>query len=85
MITSWNASATRIFGYSAEEIIGQNIRVLIPEERKAEEDEILARLRRGELIEHYETVRIAKDRRPIDVSLSISPVRDHAGRIVGAS
>ena len=85
MITSWNASAARIFGYSAEEIIGQNIRVLIPEERQAEEDEILARLRRGELIEHYETVRIAKDGRPIDVSLSISPVRDQAGRIVGAS
>ena len=84
-ITSWNASAARIFGYAAEEIIGQNIRVLIPEERQAEEDEILARLRRGELIEHYETVRIAKDGRPIDVSLSISPVRDRTGRIVGAS
>jgi PAS domain S-box-containing protein len=85
MITSWNASAARIFGYTAEEIIGQSIRVLIPEGRQAEEDEILARLRRGELIEHYETVRIAKDGRLIDVSLSISPVRDHAGRIVGAS
>jgi PAS domain S-box-containing protein len=84
-ITSWNASAARIFGYAAEEIIGQNIRVLIPEERQAEEDEILARLRRGELIEHYETVRIAKDGRAIDVSLSISPIRDSAGRIVGAS
>ena len=85
VITSWNASAARIFGYAAEEIIGQNIRVLIPKERQTEEDEILARLRRGELIEHYETVRIAKDGRPIDVSLSISPVRDHGGRIVGAS
>ena len=85
VITSWNASAARIFGYAAEEIVGKNIRVLIPEERQAEEDEILARLRRGEFIEHYETVRVTKDGRLIDVSLSISPVRDQAGRIVGAS
>jgi PAS domain S-box-containing protein len=84
-IRSWNASAERIFGYSAEEIVGRNIRLLIPDDRQDEEDEILARLRRGEYIEHYETVRIAKDGRLLDVSLSISPIRDASGRIVGAS
>ena len=84
-VTSWNASAERIFGYTPEEIVGANIRTLIPEDRQAEEDEILARLRRGEYIEHYETVRVAKDGSLIEVSLSISPVRDHAGQIVGAS
>ena len=80
-IRSWNASAERIFGYSAEEIVGANIRMLIPDERQAEEDEILARLRRGEYIEHYETVRLTKDGRRIEVSLSISPIRDTSGRI----
>ena len=84
-ITSWNASAERIFGYTAEEIVGTNVRRLIPDDRQAEEDDILARLHRGEFIEHYETVRVAKDGHLIDVSLSISPVRDQAGRIVGAS
>ena len=85
VITSWNASAERIFGYSAEEMVGANIRLLIPDERQAEEDEILARLRKGEYIDHYETVRLTKDGRPLDVSLSISPIRDQSGRIIGAS
>ena len=84
-ITSWNVSAERMFGYSAVEIVGQNVRRLIPPERQAEEDEILEKLRAGVQIEHYETVRLTKDGRRIDVSLSISPVKDSAGRIVGAS
>src|SRR3954452_22175711 len=66
-IRTWNASAERIFGYTAEEMVGQNIRLLIPDERQAEEDDILARLRRGEYIEHYETVRVTKDGRSLDV------------------
>src|SRR6476659_4806341 len=84
-IRSWNASAERIFGYTAEEMVGRNIRLLIPDERQAEEDEILARLRKGDYIEHYETIRLTKDGRPLEVSLSISPIRDASGRITGAS
>jgi PAS domain S-box-containing protein len=85
-IISWNAAATRLFGYSAEEMIGAPITVLVPpEELEHEETRILPRIRRGERIDHYETVRIAKNGRRIDVSLSVSPVRDEQGRIVGAS
>src|SRR3954454_11658131 len=84
-IRSWNASAQRMFGYTAEEMVGRSIRLLIPDERQAEEDEILAKLRRGDYIEHYETVRITKDGRPLEVSLSISPITDSSGRITGAS
>src|SRR4029077_4916300 len=84
-ITSWNASAERIFGYTAGEIVGSNVRRLIPEDLRAEEDDILAKLRAGVLIEHYETVRLTTDGRRLDVSLSISPVKDGEGRIVGAS
>jgi len=85
VITSWNASAERIFGYTADEIVGRNIRLLIPEDRQAEEDDILAKLRAGRFIEHYETVRLTKDGTRLDVSLSISPVKDETGTIVGAS
>jgi PAS domain S-box-containing protein len=85
IITSWNAAAGHLFGYSADEVVGKPIRLLIPAERQAEEDAILARLRRGERIEHFETVRIAKDGRHVDVSVTISPLRNTAGVIVGAS
>ena len=85
VITSWNKSAERIFGYSAEEAIGQHITLVIPPERHAEESEILNRVRRGERVDHFQTVRRAKDGRLLDVSLTISPVRDPSGRVIGAS
>jgi PAS domain S-box-containing protein len=84
-IQSFNGAAERMFGYTAAEIIGKSVLMLIPPERQAEEQDILSRLRRGERIDHYETVRIAKDGRRLDVSLTVSPVRDGSGRIVGAS
>jgi PAS domain S-box-containing protein len=84
-ITSWNAGASRIFGYDASEMIGAPILRIIPRELHGEEKEILARLRRGERIEHYETVRVAKDGRRVDVSLTVSPLRDRSGKVVGAS
>jgi PAS domain S-box-containing protein len=84
-ITSWNAGATRIFGYQADEMIGQSITRVIPPELQQEEDEILAKLRRGEHIDHYETVRIAKDGRRLDISLSVSPLLDKTGLVIGAS
>jgi PAS domain S-box-containing protein len=85
IITSWNRGAERLFGYTPEEAIGRPVTILIPPDRLDEETMILARLRRGERIEHFETVRVAKDGRLIDISISISPVRDEAGTIVGAS
>jgi PAS domain S-box-containing protein len=84
-ITSWNAGATRIFGYLPEEMIGQPIIRIIPEELRQEEDEILSKLRRGERIDHFETVRVGKDGRRVDISLTVSPLRDRNGVIVGAS
>ena len=85
VITSWNKSAERIFGYSPEEAIGQHITLIIPTERHAEESDILARVRRGERVDHFHTVRRRKDGSLLDVSLTISPVRDSSGRVVGAS
>ena len=84
-ITSWNASAARIFGFTADEMVGQSIRRLIPDELQAEEDEILAQLRAGRFIDHFETVRLTKDGRRLDVSLSISPIRNSAGEVIGAA
>ncbi|MGC1650902.1 MAG: PAS domain S-box protein [Candidatus Sulfotelmatobacter sp.] len=85
IIKTWNTGAEHIFGYSAKEAIGQHITLVIPPDRRAEEDDILARLRRGERIDHFQTVRRRKDGTLLDVSLTISPVRDTSGRIIGAS
>jgi PAS domain S-box-containing protein len=85
VIRSWNAGAQRLFGYTAEEAIGQSILMLLPDDRKEEEAGILARLRAGERIDHFESIRVTKDHRLINVSLTISPVRDPTGRIIGAS
>lgn len=85
IITSWNRGAERLFGYTAEEAVGQSITILFPPHRLHEEAGILERIRRGEPIDHYETVRRRKDGTLVDVSLSISPVRDADGRIVGIS
>ena len=84
-ITSWNQSAERLFGYKAEEAIGQHITLIVPWERRSEEEDILRRLARGERVEHFETVRRRKDGTYLDVSLTISPIRDAAGRVIGAS
>ena len=84
-ITSWNKSAERIFGYTPQEAIGRHITLIIPLERHAEESDILDRLRRGERVDHFHTVRRRKDGSLLDVSLTISPVRDSSGRVIGAS
>lgn len=85
VIRTWNAGAERIFGYEAVEAIGRPITLIIPTELLDEEQEILARLSQGQRIDHYETVRMAKDGRRIDVSLTVSPIRDAGGRVIGAS
>src|SRR5260370_28026964 len=85
IITSWNSSAERIFGYSEQEVLGKPIALIIPPELQPEELEILRRLRAGERIDHFETVRVAKGGKRILVSLTISPVKDSSGRIECAS
>jgi PAS domain S-box-containing protein len=85
VITSWNRAAERVFGYAAHEVVGRPITILIPEERGDEEKRILAKIHRGEHIDHYETKRIRKDGRIIDVSITISPVKNEYGEIIGAS
>ncbi|MBB5281837.1 PAS domain S-box protein [Pacificimonas flava] len=85
IITSWNAGAERLFGYAPEEAIGKSIRIIIPEDRLSEEDMILGKLRNGERIEHFETVRRHKDGTLIEISVTVSPVRDAHGIVIGAS
>jgi PAS domain S-box-containing protein len=84
-ITSWNSAAERLFGFSAVEAIGQSMQMLIPPERAHEEPEILGRIAQGERIDHFETVRVAKDGRRVDVSATISPIHDSRGQVIGAS
>jgi PAS domain S-box-containing protein len=85
IVQTWNRGAERMLGYTADEMIGRSIRTIIPPERQNEEDEVLARIRRGESIDHYETIRMRKDGSLIEVSLSVSPVRAPSGEIIGAS
>jgi PAS domain S-box-containing protein len=85
IVMSWNGGAERIFGYLAEEMIGQPITILIPSDRQKEEEAIMERIRSGERIEHYETVRQCKHEGLIDISLTVSPVRNAQGTIIGAS
>jgi PAS domain S-box-containing protein len=85
IITSWNAAATRLFGYSPEEMIGASILKLIPEDLQSDEKTIMASIRAGRRVEHFETVRVTKTGQLIDVSLTISPVRDEHGKVIGAS
>ena len=85
VITSWNYGAEHIFGYTAEEMIGTSIMRLIPPDRQTEEQEILSRIRRGERVDHFETIRLAKDGRQLNISVTVSPIKDSAGRVIGAS
>jgi PAS domain S-box-containing protein len=85
IITSWNKGAERLFGYTAEEVIGKPIGILIPADRQEEEDSIIDRIRRGQRVEHYETVRQRKDGSLVEISLTVSPVRNARGEVVGAS
>jgi len=85
VITTWNRGAERIYGFTAEEIVGKSISILAPKDRPDEIPSILARIRRGESIEHYESIRVAKDGRALNVSITVSPIRDASGEPVGAS
>ncbi|MBB5331019.1 PAS domain S-box protein [Tunturiibacter gelidoferens] len=85
IITSWNAAARRVFGYSAEEMVGSSILKLIPDHLHSDEKTIIESIRAGKRVEHFETVRLTKSGRLIDVSLTISPIRDDLGRVIGAS
>jgi PAS domain S-box-containing protein len=85
VITSWNRGAEELFGYTADEAVGRSITILIPPDRLPEEDMVLGHVRRGERVEHFDTIRMRKDGTLVPISLTVSPIRDPAGTIVGAS
>jgi PAS domain S-box-containing protein len=85
IITSWNAAATRMFGYAPDEVIGRSITIIIPKDRVNEETQVLSLIRRGEAIEHFRTIRVRKDQTPIPIELTVSPIKNAAGQIIGAS
>jgi PAS domain S-box-containing protein len=85
IVQSWNPAAERLFGFTSEEMIGQSIRKIIPAARQSEEDDVLAKIRLGATVDHFETQRQAKDGSIVDISLTVSPIRDPSGRIIGAS
>jgi PAS domain S-box-containing protein len=85
IVTSWNPAAEQMFGYTAEEMIGRSIRTIIPPDRQHEEDTVLGRIKQGLAVDHYETIRMHKSGAPVHISLSVSPIRDAAGTVVGAS
>ena len=85
IITTWNSAAEKIFGYTAEEAVGKSVLMLVPDERKEEEPRILSRLQRGERVDHFETIRVRKNGEKFPVSLTISPIRDTKGTVIGAS
>ncbi len=76
IVTSWNPAAERMYGYTAAEMVGESIMRIIPEERRAEEAEVLSRIQRGEVVDHLETIRVAKGGRAIDISLTVWPIKD---------
>src|SRR5262249_15288780 len=85
IVTSWNAAAERLYGYTAQEMVGKPTSILVPPDRPDEEAELLERLNRGERVDHYETVRIANDGRQVQVSLTVSPIKDGNGNVIGSS
>jgi len=85
IIQSWNASAERLFGYTAEEAIGKHITLIIPPDRTAEEDQIISLIRAGKRVDHFDTIRVRKNGKPIHISLTVSPVIDETGQVIGAS
>src|SRR5262245_39583606 len=85
IITSWNPAATRLFGYTEAEAVGRSIRMLIPADLQGEEDVVLAKIRAGDKVDHYETIRQRKDGSLMEISLTVSPIKNEHGEIVGAS